>query len=316
MLYSSHMKKYFYHKIENLLLVNKIVTLHRFCFDKDFSSVGEAHNFWEIVFAERESLVCLADGREIILEEGEALFHKPNEHHVLMANGRKNPEVLVVSFECKSEAMRFFEEKKVRPDERCLRLFYSVFEEGERTFDIAESDPDRQKMELLSAPTLGGEQLIKNYLELFLINMMRSLTETDAGNPVFLEKSELQSRFVSSILRMMDENLSGALRVEDIAKQTNYSRAYVFREFKRATGKSIIAYYNERRVRRAAELLATTSISVREIAEQLGFDTPNYFSKTFKRILGVTPSVCKKRGLSALPHGTSATVGAKRSAKA
>ena len=316
MLYSLCMKKYFYHKIENLLLVNKIVTLHRFCFDKDFSSIGESHNFWEIVFAAKESLVCQADGREIILEEGEALFHKPNEHHVLMANGRKNPEVLVVSFECKSEAMRFFEEKKVRPDERCLRLFYSVFEEGERTFDIAESDPDRQKMELLSAPTLGGEQLIKNYLELFLINMMRSLTETDTGNPVFLEKSELQSRFVSSILRMMDENLSGALRVEDIAKQTNYSRAYVFREFKRATGKSIIAYYNERKVRRAAELLATTSISVREIAEQMGFDTPNYFSKTFKRILGVTPSVCKKRGLAALPHSASVAAGAKRSAKA
>ena len=303
-------------KLQNVINVSQIVTIHYYEFDKNFVFNGESHNFWEIVFAERESLVCLADGREIILEEGEALFHKPNEHHVLKANGRKDPEVLVVSFECKSEAMRFFEEKKVRPDERCLRLFYSVFEEGERTFDIAESDPDRQKMELLSAPTLGGEQLIKNYLELFLINMMRSLTETDAGNPVFLEKSELQSRFVSSILRMMDENLSGALRVEDIAKQTNYSRAYVFREFKRATGKSIIAYYNERRVRRAAELLATTSISVREIAEQMGFDTPNYFSKTFKRILGVTPSVCKKRGLAALPHGASATAGAKRGAKA
>ena len=294
MLYSSYMKKYFYHKIENLLLVNKIVTLHRFSFDKSFCSVGESHNFWEIVFAERESLVCTADGREIILEEGEVLFHKPNEHHVLKANGKKNPEVRVVSFECKSEAMRFFEEKKLRPDERCLRLFYSVFEEGEKTFDIAESDPDRQKMELLSSPTLGGEQLIKNYLELFLINLMRSLTETEQGNPVFLEKSELQSRLVSNILRMMDENLSGALCVEDIAKQTNYSRAYIFREFKRATGKSIIAYYNERRIRRAAELLCTSSLSVKEIAERFGFDTPNYFSKSFKRIMGATPSVYKR----------------------
>ena len=274
--------------------MNKIVTLHRFSFDKNFSSPGESHNFWEIVFAERESLVCTADGREIILEEGEVLFHKPNEHHVLMANGRKDPSVLVVSFECKSEAMRYFEEKKVRPDERCLRLFYSVFEEGEKTFDIAESDPDRQKMELLASPTLGGEQLIKNYLELFLINLMRSLTETEQGNPVFIEKSELQSRLVSHILRMMDENLTGALCVEDIARQTNYSRAYIFREFKRATGKSIIAYYNERRIRRAAELLSSTALSVREIAERLGFDTPNYFSKTFKRIIGVTPTVYKR----------------------
>ncbi len=295
------MKKYFYHKIENLLLVNKIVTLHRFSFDKSFSSRGESHNFWEIVYAAKESLACTADGREILLEEGEALFHKPNEHHTLAANGRKDPEVLVVSFECKSEAMRFFEEKKLRPDERCRRLLLSVFEEGERTFDMAESDPDRQRMELLSAPTLGGEQLIKNYLELFLISLMRSLTETEQGNPVFLEKSELQSRLVSHILRMMDENLSGALRVEDIARQTNYSRAYIFREFKRATGKSIIAYYNERRIRRAAELLCTTALSVREIAEQLGFDTPNYFSKSFKRIMGVTPLVCKRQNARTHP---------------
>ena len=289
------MKKYFYHKIENLLLVNKIVTLHRFSFDKDFASDGESHNFWEIVFAARESLVCVADGREIILEEGEVLFHKPNEHHILKANGRRAPQVLVVSFECKSEAMRFFEEKKLRPDERCLRLLYSVFEEGERTFDMSESDPDRQRMELLSFPTLGGEQLIKNYLELFLITLMRSLTETEQGNPVFVEKSELQSRLVPNILHMMEENLGGGLCVEDIARQTNYSRAYVFREFKRATGKSLMAYYNERRIRHAAQLVGEGGLSVREIAERLGFDTPNYFSKSFKRIMGVTPSVYKRR---------------------
>ena len=297
MLYSPCMKKYFYHKIENLLLVNKIVTLHRFSFDKDFASPGESHNFWEIVFAARESLVCTADGREIILEEGEVLFHKPNEHHILRANGRRAPQVLVVSFECKSEAMRFFEEKKLRPDERCLRLLYSVFEEGEKTFDIAVSDPDRDRMELLAAPTLGGEQLIKNYLELFLITLMRSLTETEQGNPVFVEKSELQSRLVPNILRMMEESLGGTLRVEDIARQTNYSRAYVFREFKRATGKSLMAYYNERRILRAAELVREGALSVREIAETLGFDTPNYFSKSFKRIMGVTPSVYKKRAI-------------------
>ncbi len=289
------MKKYFYHKIENLLLVNKIVTLHRFSFEMDFRSRGESHNFWEIVYAAKESLVCTADGREILLEEGEVLFHKPNEHHSLAANGHKAPQVFIVSFECKSEAMRFFEEKKLRPEEKCRRLLLSVFEEGERTFDMAQSDPERQRMELLPSPTLGGEQLIKNYLELFLIGLMRSLTETAQGNPVFLEKNELHSRLVAHILRMMEENLSGHLCIEDIARQTNYSRAYIFREFKRVTGKSIMAYYNERKMDLAKQLLCKTSLSVREIAERLGFDTPNYFSKTFRRTVGITPLVCRKQ---------------------
>jgi AraC-like DNA-binding protein len=48
---------------------------------------------------------------------------------------------------------------------------------------------------------------------------------------------------------------------------------------------------------RAAELVREGALSVREIAETLGYDTPNYFSKSFKRIMGVTPSVYKKRAI-------------------
>ena len=154
---------------------------------------------------------------------------------------------------------------------------------------MAESDPDRQKMELLSAPTLGGEQLIKNYLELFLISLMRSLTETEQGNPVFVEKSELQSRLIPNILRMMEENIGGPLYVEDIAKQTNYSRAYIFREFKRATGKSLMAYYNEMKIREAKKLIRQGQYNISQISDLLGFESPQYFSRCFKKFTHMTP---------------------------
>ena len=51
------MKKYFKHKLENLINVSKIVTIHYFEFDKNFKSTGEAHDFWEIVYAEKESVI-------------------------------------------------------------------------------------------------------------------------------------------------------------------------------------------------------------------------------------------------------------------
>ena len=293
MLYSPCMKKYFYHKIENLLLVNKIVTLHRFSFDKSFASPGESHNFWEIVFAARESLVCEADGREIILEEGEALFHKPNEHHILRANGWRDPQVLVVSFECKSEAMRFFEGKKLRPDERCLRLLYAVFEEGERTFDMAVSDPDRERMELLSAPTLGGEQLIKNYLEQLLIYLLRTSSECNDRDlvPQMAEEVPLVAAIKEYLIVRREENV----RVEDICRAFGYSKSFLSRLFREHTGTSLAAYAAEKKMERARELIREGNLNFTQIAAALSFEDPQYFSRSFKKICGMTPTEYKNK---------------------
>ena len=77
------MKKYFKHKIENLLIVNKLVTVLYLKFDKDFKAKGETHDFWEIVYVEHGETVCTAEEKTIVLKQGEMLFHKPNEFHAL-----------------------------------------------------------------------------------------------------------------------------------------------------------------------------------------------------------------------------------------
>ncbi len=293
--YPIGMKHYFRHKLQNLIVVSKVVTIHYFEFDKNFRAVEEAHDFWELVYADKESIVCTADDKRIPLCEGEMLFHKPGERHALYANGKKAPNVCIVSFECKSEAMRFFEDRRLRPDKAFVRFLYSIVEEGKRTFDIPFSSPECERMHLLDTPTLGGEQLIKNYLELLLINLMRSLTETPRGNDTFLREGEFDSKPVKDVIRLLQENLEGALSIDGICAAVGYSRAHIFKEFKAATGKSVMAYYTSLKIERAKQLLREGELSVRQIAEQLSFDTPNYFSKTFKRHTGQTPTAYQKR---------------------
>ena len=71
-------KQYYKHKIENLLLISRIVTIHYFEFDKDYIAPIESHDFWELVYADKEAILCTSDGRETLLSEGEVIFHKPN----------------------------------------------------------------------------------------------------------------------------------------------------------------------------------------------------------------------------------------------
>lgn len=289
------MRTYFQHKLSNLISISKIVTIHYFEFAKDFQTVGESHDFWEIVYAEKESLLCSADGEKILLEQGEILFHKPNEFHTLAANGKTAPNVFILSFVCKSESIKFFEGKKFHLSPHLVKFIYSILEEGKRTFNIPYSDPNLKKMKLLPSPTLGGEQLIKNYLEIFLINLLREQTETEQGNATFLPWKELSTKPIDDVTAILNENVYSTLTIDDICAKTAYSKAYLFRIFKEKTGKTIMAYFIELKISQAKQLLRENELSVREISEKLAFNTPDYFTKTFKRVTGLTPLAYKKR---------------------
>lgn len=292
------MKKYFKHKLENLINVSKIVTIHYFEFEKNFKTSGESHDFWEFVYVDKESIICYADDKEIILGNGEILFHKPNEFHVLTANGKKPPNVFIVSFVCKSEAMKFFENKKITLEKDTVKFIYNILNEGRKTFDIAFSDPNLKKMQFLKSPTLGGEQLIKNYLEIFLINLLRAQTETDGKNTVFIREKEYATKNVANVVSFLNESVFKNLTVDEILKNSYYGRAYLMRIFKKETGLSIMEYFTKLKIEKAKELLRDKQLSVREISDKLSFSEPNYFTKTFKKTTGFTPSAYRQRTLN------------------
>ena len=285
---------YYKYKIENLLHVSKIVTVHYFEFEKNFKGPREKHDFWELVYAEKESVLCFAEEEKILLSAGEVLFHKPNEWHSLWANGVSAPNVFIVSFECKSEAIRFFENKKLKLNKDLLRYLYAVIEESKKTFDLPYSKPDLKKMPLKKKPSLGGLQMIKNFLEALLIGLMPNETEKENADSVFVFQEDFDGFLTGKIVEYFKAHLFERVTIEEIEKQLNYNRSYLFRQFKTATGSTMMQYFIRLKIEKAKKLLRENELSVTQISETLAFDTPNYFSKTFKKITGYTPLQYKK----------------------
>lgn len=294
------MEKYYKHKIENLLVINKIITVHYFEFNKNFISDGESHDFWELVYADKESVMCIADSEEIKLNQGEIFFHKPNEFHVLKANGKTAPNVFIITFECRSNAMNFFESKKITLKNSEKNRIYSIIDEAKHTFNMPISNPKTKKLELLKSPTLGGLQVIKNSLEILLINIMRTETETDGENKVFLHSGEYDNKLVNDVIKILEQNITKPLSIKEICEKISYSKSMLFKQFKSHTGKTVIEYFNILKIEKAKRFLRENNLSVKEISEMLSFDTPNYFSKKFKKVVGSTPLQYKKFTLSNL----------------
>ena len=93
------------------LIITEIFSIHYFEYGKDFVYEGESHDFWELLCVDNGVIEVTAGDKNIILEKGEMIFHKPNEFHALKANGKVAPNLIVISFKCNAECMNFFRER-------------------------------------------------------------------------------------------------------------------------------------------------------------------------------------------------------------
>lgn len=92
------------------------------------------------------------------------------------------------------------------------------------------------------------------------------------------------SFFLNRFMKAMDKNLSNTkLKIDDLGDELGLSRVQLYRKVKALTGKTPVEILRETRLKRAMQLLKTTDKTVAEIAYEVGFATPGYFSSCFKK---------------------------------
>ena len=104
-------------------------------------------------------------------------------------------------------------------------------------------------------------------------------------------RSSMASTLVEKAKQYIAEHFAnGDISVERVCEHLHISQSYFSSIFKQDTGKSFVQYLTDLRMDRAAELLRETDEKTYAIAQQVGYDEPNYFSYVFKRKFGVSPS--------------------------
>ncbi len=103
--------------------------------------------------------------------------------------------------------------------------------------------------------------------------------------------------FIDSVERVADSQLSNpSFSADDFASMMGMGRTAFFKKMKELTGYSPSVYVRQRRLHRAARLLATTALPVSEIASMTGISDPLYFSRVFKTEYKCTPTEWRKQG--------------------
>ncbi len=112
---------------------------------------------------------------------------------------------------------------------------------------------------------------------------------------------ELQCRHtgnptIDRAVAYIQQNLSEKIGLDDLAKLTKTSRAYLSRKFKEEVGMGISQYINRQKIIEAKRFLRFTDKSLAEISGYFDFSSQSYFQKLFKEQTGMTPSEYRARG--------------------
>ena len=93
-----------------------------------------------------------------------------------------------------------------------------------------------------------------------------------------------------SLSQIMEKNFCFNLRMEDFAELAHRSLSSFKRDFQQAYGESPGKWLLKRRIEHAANLVVNTDMSFSQIAYESGFEDLSHFSRSFKKIIGSTPS--------------------------
>jgi signal transduction histidine kinase/ligand-binding sensor domain-containing protein/DNA-binding response OmpR family regulator len=134
---------------------------------------------------------------------------------------------------------------------------------------------------------------VKKLLDLRHKGVQRSLIEPE---PTPIKVTSLDEKLIESAVKYVEENMDRAdLSVEELSRHLGMSRVHLYKRMRQITGKTPIEFIRVLRLKRAAQLLRESQQNVSEIAYQVGFNNPKYFSSYFKEEFGVLPSVYQEQ---------------------
>jgi len=113
-------------------------------------------------------------------------------------------------------------------------------------------------------------------------------------NEVFSLEAERHSASMLKAIGYMKRNFARKLSLEEVADHAGYSPAYFSRIFREDTGMAHSDYLNLLRVEKGKTLLHSTKLKMTEIGAMLGFSDQSHFTRTFKKLTGITPDQYRK----------------------
>ncbi|MDN3352262.1 AraC family transcriptional regulator [Actinomadura sp. DC4] len=170
-----------------------------------------------------------------------------------------------------------------------------------QTDDFLGAEPDLRRLQAeLEEPRLGSARLVEALVGCLVVALAR---HQPRGAAVADDRPGVADELRAAV-RYVDRHFREPISLADAARRAHLSPNYFSERFRDYTGSSFQLYLQERRLRFARSLLASTSSSVTEVCHAAGFNSLSHFGRAYRRRYGTAPSD-RSGGLAAAVPGVS-----------
>jgi AraC-like DNA-binding protein len=280
-------------EMRDTIRINCLYSFYYSQFATGYIFPGEAHDFWEMVYIDQgEADIGAGDGM-YRMRQGQVIFHQPNEWHSIRANSADSPNIFVVTFDAEGEAMERFRGRHFTLTREQRSTLSRLIAEGRTLFGpVLESFADTRKRQDPDVP-VGTEQMVVLYLEMFLIQLLRDQWQPHAlkrVGPVTVTEDRRSLEAVEQLTELFRERLDGSLRFPEVCRRLGIGETALKECARKHLGMGAMEYYQHLRLDEARRLLREGRLNITQIAGQLGYTSPQSFTRQFRRMMGMTPS--------------------------
>ena len=289
---------------ENVINIGKIYSIHYFEYMSDFSFEGESHDFWEFICVDKGEVEVTGGDKKFILHKGEIAFHEPNEFHNVTATGTIAQNLIVISFDLSvsnksdlqlsSEKQLFaLSDRILRIDQTERRLLALIIQEAKQSFDCRLDDPYLAAMPLKQSMPLGSGQLIRLYLEEFLLHLLRHFEHAQS---IELDKKPASYKLKNTeeildlITNYLKQHIHEQITLEQICHDNLIGRTQLQKLMKEQFNTGAINYFHQLKIETAKQQIRSGRLNFTQISAGLGYQSVQYFSRQFKNLTGMTPT--------------------------
>jgi len=244
-------------------------------YDSDWHSTLHTHPFTELFY--------VVDGKGEFNIQGQRFPVKPNDFVII------NPQVEHTELSSPDEPLEYI---VLGINGLSFSNLTPVSEGGHpfSFFNLRDEQKDilrylNAMVQEATSQSMSYELVCHNLLEILLIKILRH-----QHFDLEVCKQSKATKDISFIKHYLETYYHESIQLEDLASMTHLSRFYISHSFKKEIGMSPMEYLIAIRIKESKILLRTTNYSISQVADIVGFTTPTYFSKQFRKSTGISPT--------------------------
>ena len=281
--------KYVLKELKNAIEIGKIANVHFFEFEKNFFTENDTHPFFELVFVASGELMVFSDDYNGKLRKNEMIIHRAGARHSLSCTAKNAPTIVVIGFTATGEELADFSRLPTALDEWAVKQLAEIVREGRNVFAPPYDVPAVLDMKKKKSQPFGAEQMLKNLLERFLIGIVR-----EHRYHVEAHTHEQGTPAVREIVSYVADNFTEKITLDELAFLFKTNRTTLCREFRHATGMTVVEYINDKKLTAAKQRIKESDLTFTEISDELGFLSIHYFTRFFKAKTGMSPKAYRE----------------------